>query len=67
MSDEIIGYAIRIARGIEISAETLALDVIDEVGPRGEFITSEHTNEHFRKELWIPSLIDKNRYDVWVA
>lgn len=65
LSDEIIGYARRIGRGVEITPETLALDVIKEVGPCGEFITHEHTFLNFRKEVWIPKIIDHRRYDVW--
>lgn len=65
MSDEIIGYARRIGRGVEITPETLSLDVIKEVGPCGEFITHEHTFLNFKQEVWVPNLIDRRRYDVW--
>ena len=65
MADEAIGYARRIRRGVEITPETLALDVIKEVGPGGEFITHMHTYENFRSELWFPNLMDRQRYDVW--
>lgn len=66
MCDEIIGFARRIARGVEINDETLALDVIDAVGPGGEFLTHKHTFTHFRKEFWIPGLLDRSRYQNWI-
>jgi trimethylamine--corrinoid protein Co-methyltransferase len=64
-SDEFIGLVKRIMRGIEVSDETLALDVIDEVGPGGEFLSHAHTYDHF-KEDWFPSLFDRGSYESWV-
>ncbi|MEE0777072.1 MAG: trimethylamine methyltransferase family protein [Bacillota bacterium] len=66
MCDEIIGYARRITRGIEISDDTLAYDVIKAVGPGGEFLTNEHTFMNFKKELWQPTLMDRSRYQSWI-
>lgn len=65
MTDEIVGFARRIVKGMTINEETLALDVIDEVGPGGEFLTHEHTFEHFREEFWFPTLIDRQLYNNW--
>ena len=45
--DELIAYTKRFMQGLEINDETLALDVIDEVGPDGDFMSSEHTRAHF--------------------
>ena len=42
------------------------LDVIDEVGPGGEFISTAHTVRHFR-EHWYPGMFDRNHYDGWTA
>lgn len=66
MSDEIIGFARRFIQGIKVDGTTLATDVIKSVGPQGHFLSANHTYAHFR-ELWSPSLLDKNRYDQWVA
>lgn len=65
MANEVIGYARRIERGVEITPETLALDITKAVGPGGEFITHSHTYENFRKELWFPNIMDRQRYDIW--
>lgn len=65
LSDEIIGYARHIEKGFEINEETLALDVIDEVGPGGEYLTHEHTTEHFRDALWFPTLMTRELYVNW--
>jgi trimethylamine--corrinoid protein Co-methyltransferase len=63
--DEILGWLEHLVRGVEINDETLALDLIDQVGPDGQFLQSEHTLKHFR-ERWYPSLFDRNNYDTWL-
>ena len=66
MCDEIIGYARRIGRGIEINAETLAFEAIKEVGPGGQFLTHPHTFMNLRQELWFPTLLDHRSYQSWL-
>jgi trimethylamine--corrinoid protein Co-methyltransferase len=64
--DELIDW-IRHALGpVEISEETLALDLIDQKGPDGQFLDDEHTFKHFRR-LWTPTLIDQKNYDRWAS
>jgi trimethylamine--corrinoid protein Co-methyltransferase len=63
-SDEFIGMIKRVVGGIEISDEMLALDVIHQVGPGGEFLTQDHTLRHF-KEDWFPTMLDRGNYDAW--
>jgi trimethylamine--corrinoid protein Co-methyltransferase len=65
LGDEVISMTKRFIRGIDVSAETLARDVIEKVGPGGHFLQEDHTYEHFRKELWIPSLMARQPYDLW--
>ncbi len=67
LSDEIIGMVKRFLSGIRVDDETLALEVIDEVGPGGNFIAQGHTRQHMRSELWLPKLIDRTKYDAWQA
>lgn len=62
--DELIAYTKQFMKGLEISAETLALDVIDELGPFGDFMGAEHTRRHY-KEDWYPKLFDRKTYDDW--
>jgi trimethylamine--corrinoid protein Co-methyltransferase len=51
--------------GVSLDAESLALDVIHSVGPGGEFISTEHTMEHFR-DFWEPTLFNRQRVEDWV-
>jgi trimethylamine--corrinoid protein Co-methyltransferase len=64
--DELISWIKTALMPVEINDETLALDVIDAVGPDGHFLDSDHTLTHFR-ERWYPTLIDHNNYDGWIA
>jgi len=64
--DEVLGWIEHFVRGVEINDETLALDLIDEVGPDGQFLDSDHTLKHFR-ERWYPKLFDRDNYDGWMA
>jgi trimethylamine--corrinoid protein Co-methyltransferase len=67
MSDEVIGMAKRILRGIGVTPETLAVDVIEQVGPGGHYLTQEHTRTHFKTETWFPTLIDRQMRRTWEA
>jgi trimethylamine--corrinoid protein Co-methyltransferase len=67
MSDEIIGMAKHILGGIRVTPDTLAVDVIEHVGPGGHFLTQEHTRQHFRNEIWLPSLMDRQMRRTWEA
>ena len=64
LTDEIADMVRRIVGGIEVSDSTMAVGLIDEIGPGGEYISSEHTLRHFR-EFWYPGLFDRSRYDIW--
>lgn len=66
MADEVIDWLRRFMQGVEVSAETLALDVIDEYGPRDDFLSSPHTRAHFRED-WYPKLISRDRWETWSA
>jgi trimethylamine--corrinoid protein Co-methyltransferase len=67
MVDEIIAMQRRLMRGIEVTDETLMLDLIDRVGPGGEFISTRETAKRHRAELWTPTLMDRERYVIWEA
>jgi trimethylamine--corrinoid protein Co-methyltransferase len=64
--DEIVSWIKTALAPVEISTETLALDLIDDVGPAGQYIDSDHTLKHFRSR-WYPSIIERFNYDAWLA
>ena len=64
--DEIIGWIKRFVEGFKVDEKTLALDVIDKVGPDGHFLDNEHTMRHFRDD-WYPQLMDRENHGRWKA
>ena len=65
LGDEIISMAKRFLRGVSFSAEQIARDVLYQVGPGGEFLSHPHTMEHFREELWRPSIFTRQPMEDW--
>jgi trimethylamine---corrinoid protein Co-methyltransferase len=63
---EIISRMRQFARGISLDPEAFALDLIDEVGPGGTFLTDEHTFRHFR-DFWKPAFFSRRRRDEWIS
>jgi len=45
--------------GIEVTDDTIGLDVIREVGIAGSFLAEEHTAQHMRRELWRPKVFQR--------
>ncbi|MDD5676482.1 MAG: trimethylamine methyltransferase family protein [Kiritimatiellae bacterium] len=66
LCDEIISMVKHIAKGIEITDETLALDVIDQVGPMQQFLDHEHTVSHCRS-AWSPKFFNREQFEVWAG
>ena len=65
LTDEVIQTVKRFFNGMEIDEAHLALDVIHKVGPGGHFLSESHTLENFRKEYWLPGLMDRDNYETW--
>jgi trimethylamine--corrinoid protein Co-methyltransferase len=53
---EMLAMIERYMQGLKIDRETLAVDVIKQVGIGGEFLSHPHTLGHFREELWVPEI-----------
>ena len=65
METEIYGIVQKVADGIVVDDETLALDVIKKVGPNGTYLAEKHTRQHM-KEIWRPTVWDRTPYDTWL-
>ncbi len=65
--DEIIDMVKRILKGIPVDDATMALNVMDEVGPGGHFLEHDHTYERFKSEIWRPKLIDRQNWEGWIG
>jgi len=53
-------------KGFSVNTETLAVDVIKEVGPAKDFLSHNHTFEHMRTQSQ-PELIDRRGMEAWMA
>ncbi len=67
LGNDLVGMVKRFIRGIEISREALAREVIAAVGPGGHFLQEDHTAEHFRRELWRPTVMTRQPYETWLS
>lgn len=65
IDNEIIGYIKRALRGFEVTDETLALDVIKEVGIGGNYLQHEHTAMNFRNEFYMSDLLERMPWSMW--
>jgi trimethylamine--corrinoid protein Co-methyltransferase len=67
IADEIIRDVRYMVGGVEVSERTLAREAIDRAKPGGGFLADDHTLSHWKWAQWRPDLIDRSRYDTWVA
>jgi trimethylamine--corrinoid protein Co-methyltransferase len=65
IDNEILGMVMRAVEGIRVDDETLAFDLIKQVGPGGNFITAKHTRHFMRSEHYQPSLSNRNSREEW--
>lgn len=57
--DEIIGMYKVLMGGLPINNETLPIDIIESIGPKGNYLSHSHTLKHFR-EFWLPTIFDRS-------
>jgi len=67
IDSEILGMVMRAVAGIRVSDDTLAFDLIKEVGPGGNFVAARHTRRFMRREHYRPTLSDQNSREAWEA
>ncbi len=65
LDDEMCAAALRLARGIEVNDETLAVNLIKKVGYSGSYIAEKDTSRLYRKELFLPTLFSREPYEAW--
>ena len=63
---EIVRWLRHLRAPVTIDDDTLALDLIDEQGPGGQFLASGHTRRHFR-EHWYPTVFERETREAWQA
>jgi trimethylamine--corrinoid protein Co-methyltransferase len=66
IDNEILSNVLRVVRGVDVNPETMAIDIIEEIGPAGNFLVHEHTAGNFRNEFYIPKIADRRNREAWV-
>ena len=64
IANDTLGFLRAATRGVTVDDETLALDVVEELGPTGNYLDHKHTLRHF-KEPFYSKLADKGTYSQW--
>jgi trimethylamine---corrinoid protein Co-methyltransferase len=67
IDNEILGMVMRSVDGIKVDDETLALDLIKQAGPGGNFVAARHTRRFMRSEHYQPTLSDRKSRESWEA
>ncbi len=66
-NDEIISYVRHLLlEGIAVNNETRAIDIINSVGPGGNYLAEDHTLNNFKKEFWQTNLMNRENLDSWI-
>jgi trimethylamine---corrinoid protein Co-methyltransferase len=64
IANETLGFLRAATAGVAVDDESLALDVVEELGPTGDYLSHDHTLKHFR-EAFYSKLFDKRPYSQW--
>ena len=67
LDTETVSYLKRIKNGFKINDETIALDVIKDVGIGGNYLIEEHTIRHLKTDYWKPVNFNRDSYSVWTG
>ncbi len=67
IEDEIVEIVARMCRGEIVNEDTLALEVIENVGIGRNYLAQKHTLQHVRSDHFLPGLIDRRSFDAWLA
>ena len=67
IDNEILGMVMRAVEGIRVDDDTLAFELIKQVGPGGNFVAAKHTRRFMRSEHYQPSLSNRDSRDEWEA
>jgi trimethylamine--corrinoid protein Co-methyltransferase len=64
LCNEIVSWVKALSQPTEVSSRTLAVDVVESIGPEGQFLETDHTLDYYR-ERWYPSLFDRSPFEKW--
>ena len=65
IDEAMLGMVVRALQGIEVNDGTLAVDLIDQVGPGGNYLVEDNTLQYLKKEHYLPDLIARVNRDIF--
>jgi trimethylamine--corrinoid protein Co-methyltransferase len=63
--NEILDMVNQFMGGVPVNDETLALEMMDRVGPGGHYLNEDHTLKHY-KNVWYSDVFDRTIYNIWL-
>lgn len=63
LADEIIESYKHYSKGVSVEDEDFVMDVIEEVGPGGQYMTHDHTLDNFR-DVWYPNYFSRKMQNL---
>ncbi len=66
LCDELIGWSSKMATGVEVTADSIAFEVVLRSAKNNEFLTDQHTQDRFMTENWYPGLCERSDADAWL-
>ncbi|MEW5817659.1 MAG: trimethylamine methyltransferase family protein [Spirochaetota bacterium] len=68
INDDVAAIIGRTIEGFEVNSETMALDLIHQVGVNpGSYLGEKHTRVNWQKEYFVPRVADRLSYQEWLA
>ncbi len=65
VDDDLAGAMERVRRGVSFGEEDLAVDLMEKIGPGGNYLAEPHTVEHMRDEVFIPAVFNREIRHRW--
>ncbi|GGF55832.1 trimethylamine---corrinoid protein Co-methyltransferase [Mameliella alba] len=65
MDADQLGTLHKMAQGVTVNEDTLAMDAIREVGPGGHYLGCAHTQANFKTAFWRSEVFDYKPYETW--
>lgn len=67
INDDVANIIGRTVEGFEVNDETMAIELIEKVGPvPGTFLNKTHTRVNWKKEYFVPAVADRLSYQEWL-
>ena len=65
LDEQNIALLRKLVNGVEVRTDEEEFEVIQEAGPGGQYLESDHTMDYMHEEIYTPRLFNKMGYDAW--